>query len=171
MPHRIVFTGPESSGKTTLTKMVAEEFDCPWLPEYARDYLTRLGRPYRPADLVEIAKGQLQSQVDFAKRNPNCAYHFFDTSLLVIKIWSVFKYGFYNIQLEKLLLKNLPDCFILCDYQIPWEYDELRETPQSRDVLYDLYKKNLEKLNVPFYEISGNKAERLVKVKEILSHI
>ena len=168
-PLKIVFTGPESSGKTTIAKLAATTYQTNWLPEYARTYLNQLNRPYIAADLVEIATGQLLSEQQFIKKYPSQEFLFFDTSFLVIKVWSIFKYGFYNFKLEQLLRQNLPDIFFLCDWQIPWEYDPLRETPNDRAALYAIYKAEVSALKVPFFEITGSETERLNGVRKVLS--
>ncbi|MFK7980124.1 MAG: AAA family ATPase [Saprospiraceae bacterium] len=167
-PLKIVFTGPESSGKTTLTSLVAKSYQSYWLPEFSRTYLTQLNRPYIVADLVKIAEGQLLVQQQFAQKHSSQSYLFHDTSLLVIKVWSIFKYGFYNFKLEQLLRNNLPDIFFLCDWQIPWEYDPLRETPNDRAALYAIYKAELIALKIPFFEITGSETERLNTVRKVL---
>lgn len=167
-PLKIVFTGPESSGKTTMTKLAADTIKTAWLPEYSRTYLNQLNRSYVAADLVKIAEGQLLTQQAFEQMHPQQSFLFYDTSLLVIKVWSIFKYGFYNFKLEQLLRQNLPDVFFLCDWQIPWEFDPLRETPNDRAALYALYKKELTALNIPFFELQGTNPERLAQVKMML---
>lgn len=168
-PLKIVFTGPESSGKTTITKLAAKSYKTEWLTEFSRTYLNQLDRPYGVADLVKIAQGQLLAEQKFTQDYPNQAFLFYDTSLLVIKVWSIFKYGFYNFKLDQLLRQNLPDIYFLCDWQIPWEFDPLRETPNDRDALYAIYKRELEDLNIPFFEIGGTNEERLDKIKQVLS--
>lgn len=60
-PFIITIVGPESSGKTTLARKLAAYLGCPWVPEYAREYLEGLGRRYEEADLKEIAAGQLEA--------------------------------------------------------------------------------------------------------------
>jgi len=168
-PQKIVFTGPESSGKTTITKLAAKSYDTQWLPEFSRTYLNQLDRPYVVADLVKIAEGQLLAEQAFTQKYSEQSFLFYDTSLLVIKVWSIFKYGYYNFKLDQLLRQNLPDIYFLCDWQIPWEFDPLRETPNDRDALYAIYKSELEELHIPFYEIAGTNAERMDKIKQVLS--
>lgn len=165
-----IFTGPESSGKTTLTKSIANHYQVNSVEEYSRTYLENLPHPYQQADLIHIAKGQIEKEQSFIKNNPNNAFHFFDTSLLVIKVWSIFKYGSYNFELEKMLQQNLPDCYFLCDYHIPWEFDALRENPNDRAVLYELYHTELLALKVPFFEIKGTEKERKEAVLSVLDN-
>jgi len=170
-PHKIIFTGPESSGKTTVAKLAAEHYATSWLSEYARTYLAQINQPYQAADLLKIAEGQVASEQQFIKKNTHQALLFFDTSLLVIKVWSIFKYGFYNHQIDQLLKQNLPDVYFLCDWQIPWEYDPLRETPNDRGVLFELYQRELKDLKIPFHTLKGTPTERLAQVQRHLFNI
>lgn len=154
-----VFTGPESTGKTTLAKLVAEKRNGLFIPEYAREYLTKLGREYTQADLLTIAKQQYKIQQD-AKKNTDSMLCF-DTDLLTIKIWSEVIYGACDEWILDRIYAN-QDCFyILCKPDFPWEYDELRENPNDRGELFDLYQKQLEALNFPYVISSGTIEERL----------
>jgi len=87
-PLKVIFTGPESSGKTTITKLAAKQYSTQWLSEYARTYLAQLNYPYKVADLLNIAEGQVQAEQQFIQKNNQQDFLFFDTSLLVIKVWS-----------------------------------------------------------------------------------
>lgn len=60
-PFIITIVGPESSGKTTLARELADFYEAPWVPEFARKYLEGLGRPYHENDLNHIAVGQLEA--------------------------------------------------------------------------------------------------------------
>ncbi len=170
-PYKICFTGPESSGKTTLAQLAAKHYSTNWLSEYARTYLAQIDYPYKAADLLKIAEGQVLAEQQFLANNNQQEFLFFDTSLLVIKIWSIFKYGFYNHKIDQLLRQNLPEYYFLCDWQIPWEYDPLRETPNDRGALFDLYLRELKDLHVPFYSLTGNPEERLAQIQSHLLNI
>ncbi|MCD4735883.1 MAG: ATP-binding protein, partial [Bacteroidales bacterium] len=91
MIYRIAITGPESTGKSRLSAQLAEHFNTVWAPEYAREYLQKIQRPYTQEDLLEIAKGQKRMHEKMMKFARNIL--FCDTEMLVIKIWSEFKYG------------------------------------------------------------------------------
>ena len=77
---KIVVTGPECTGKSSLTKALAHHFDCPYREEYARDYITQLSAPYSQRDILEIAKRQLEIEKTIPK---NSSYLFLDTDLIV----------------------------------------------------------------------------------------
>ena len=81
---KIIVTGPENSGKTTLCKALSEHFNIHFSEEYARGYIDKLDRTYTQTDLLEIAKGQLTSEQNA---------QLLDTDLITIKIWSEYKYG------------------------------------------------------------------------------
>ena len=151
---KIVLTGPESSGKTTLAAQLAEAFGTVWVPEFARQYLDGLGRPYSAADLLEIARGQVALEDEMAAQANGLL--FLDTSLEVLKIWSVIRFGqCADWTLEQLQLR-LPDHYLLCLPDLPWVADPQRENPDNRDELLGIYRRELTSLGVPFSEVSGN---------------
>jgi NadR type nicotinamide-nucleotide adenylyltransferase len=157
---KIAITGPESTGKTTLTKTLAEYFKTTWAEEYAREYLNNLGRDYVFNDLEEIAKGQIRN-MENAATQANKVY-FSDTELLVIKIWSIYKYGVCS----KFILENLKkqdiDLYLLTYPDLEWEYDPLRELPsdEMRMELFYIYKEELEEYGFNFEIIKGQGKER-----------
>jgi NadR type nicotinamide-nucleotide adenylyltransferase len=165
-PKRIAITGPESAGKTTLAQALAGHFGTVWVPEYAREYLEKLGRSYVFEDLEAIARGQCELEEHYARRAHR--YLFCDTDLLVIKIWSEYKYQ----QTAPYILESLSgrpyDLYVLCGTEIPWEYDPLRENPGEREELFQLYKKELADQAMPFIEVSGSLEQRVARVSAYL---
>ena len=90
---KVIVTGPESSGKTTLCNSLAEHFNIPFTAEFAREFLNKLDADYTQDDLLAIAKGQLQAE-QLTTNNSQLSLH--DTDLITIKIWSEYKYGNYD---------------------------------------------------------------------------
>ncbi len=168
---KIAITGPESTGKTTLARQLATHYDTLWVPEYARYYLTLLERPYTVADVIHIAEGQLYWENELIKLNPPLL--FCDTDLLVIKIWLKFKYSIENEWLEMQLKNKRYDVHLLCNIDLPWTADPLREHPDPHDrkILYDWYKKELTALGTPFFEIVGNEKARLIQSIQIIEKL
>lgn len=121
--------------------------------EYAREYLTQLGRPYRESDLLEIAKGQLAKEEVMYKSSPDILI--LDTSLEVIKIWSEVRFHRVHPWITQALRKHKSDFYLLCQPDLPWEYDPLRENPNDRWALYERYLRELRNLKVPFASVSG----------------
>ncbi|NVK86250.1 MAG: ATP-binding protein [Cytophagia bacterium] len=151
--------GPESTGKTTLAKGLAEHFNSIWVPEYAREFLSDLGRPYNQEDLISIAKGQLDAERK-ARRQAKDSL-FLDTDLFVIKIWSEFKYGNCDPWILQQLSMNQANLYFLTHFDIPYEEDPLRETPEKRPELFHLYEQALKESGVLYAVIQGDERERL----------
>ncbi len=154
-----VFTGPESSGKSTLALEMSKITNGRYVAEYAREYISKLNREYTQEDLLIIAKKQYALQEE-AKQNADkniC----FDTDLLTIKIWSEFKYGTCDEWILDRLYSNSNSFYILCKPDFPWEYDELRENPNDREELFKLYESELQKYNFPYKIASGTLDERV----------
>ena len=163
---KIIVTGPESSGKTTLCKALSEHYNLPFTKEFAREYLTDLGKNYLQEDLLEIAKGQLVNE-QLINNNQQISLH--DTDLITLKIWSDYKYGNCNNwileQIEKQKVENR--FYLLCKPDLKWNYDPLRENPTDRNELLEIYKQELENLGHKFLIIKGE--DRNEQAIEILS--
>jgi len=151
---KIIVTGPESSGKTTLCKALSEHYNLPFTKEFAREYLTDLGKNYLQEDLLEIAKGQLENE-QLINNNEKISLH--DTDLITLKIWSNYKYGNCNNwileQIEKQKVENR--FYLLCKPDLKWDCDPLRENPTNRNELLEIYKQELENLGHKFFIIKG----------------
>lgn len=159
--RKIVITGPESSGKTTLAKSLAQHYTADWVPEYSRTYLTQISRPYVYEDLLKIAKGQLDREQTYDKGDNS--YLFCDTSMLVMKVWSIVRFQKVDPWIVK-QLKSPDYCFyLLCSPDIPWEYDPLRENPEDRPRLFNIYLNTLKTLKLPYAIIEGIEQEKRLK--------
>ncbi len=166
--YKIIITGPESTGKSTLTKQLATYFKVEMGSEYARIYLEKLDRPYTQNDLIEIAKGQIALEDKAMKSGSK--FIVCDTGLEVIKIWSEFKYNSCDAFITNALLERLADFYLLMKPDLPWQPDPLRENPDNREELFELYKSELVSFNIPFQEISGNGEERFEMAKEVIKN-
>lgn len=165
--YKILLTGPESTGKTTLAKRLAEVYQTAWVPEYAREYLEKFRRSYTHLDLLYIAKGQQERE---KKMSANAQeYLFFDTSFLNLKIWSYYKYEKCHPFIELFWNKAYFDLVLLCGTEVPWEEDPLRESQHEREILYDIYKKELKEKGLFTVELKGSVKERVEKVKTLLA--
>lgn len=161
---KIAITGPESTGKSSLAESLSLRFAAAWVPEYARTYLEKLGNPYTFDDITAIAKGQAAAEE--AASLGNLPFLFCDSDMLVCKIWQEYKYGYCDPWVEKAFQERHYDLFLLCNTDLPWVYDPLREHPAQRKELFGLYLKALETYNKAFIIISGQGTERLNKAME-----
>ena len=169
--RKLIITGPESAGKTTLAKDLAHELKVTWLPEYARKHLEILNRPYRFEDVIEMAQVQLKKENELFNRSSGSLI--LDTNLLVYKIWIQEKYNREVDWIEKEIAKSKNDFYLLCDMDISWTQDPLREHPKriDRTRIFSLYHDFLKKNQFNFEIISGNKLSRLKKSIEIIDKL
>ncbi len=169
---KIVVIGPESTGKSTLCKDLATHYNCDYLPEYARTYLEENGAEYNYEDVVKMVQGQFDSEIDFLEK---CTAEFgiVDTDLLVYKVWIEEKYGVENEFVETVLKNQDTDHYLLCDIDLPWEFDELREHPNPEDRLrlFNRYEELLKQFNYSYSILEGGKEQRLKDAISILTNL
>ena len=132
---KVVLYGPESSGKTTLSRELAKHYDTIWVEEFAREYLQKKWEKENKScelkDIIPIAVGQIKLENEFSKKANKIL--FCDTDLLETKVYSETYYnGFCDPVLEKYTLEDKYDLYILTDMDIPWIKDDLRDKPNHR---------------------------------------
>ena len=163
---RIAVTGPESTGKSTLSSQLAEYYQTVSTVEYARPYLDAIDRPYNQKDLLEIAKGQVAEEE--VKQSVANRLLFCDTEMIVMKIWSTYKYGTVDPYIISELDKRRYDIYLLTDIDIPWMPDKLREHPTKRAYFFDLFETELKSINANYHVVKGNQKERLEKAIKVI---
>jgi NadR type nicotinamide-nucleotide adenylyltransferase len=173
MLKKIVVIGPESTGKSTLCQQLAEHFETVWCPEYAREYLLTNGKDYSYTDLLTIAKGQIAGEKNWAELLEKRAAplleqdydipYFIDTNMVVMKVWAEFVFNKCHPYIEEQLAKRKYDHYLLCQPDLEWEKDELREYPdlETRERLFFIYKNYLEQQSIPWTLIKGKNKDRL----------
>ena len=168
---KVVLFGPESTGKTTLSRQLARYYNSIWVPEYAREYLQNKWNNERKTcesnDLLPIAEGQMRLENELAKKTNTVLIC--DTDLLETKVYSEAYYiGSCDPVLEKYALENTYDLYFLTYIDTPWEADDLRDKPDDREFMFKAFKKTLDINNRPYILLKGNKKERLeMAVKHI----
>jgi NadR type nicotinamide-nucleotide adenylyltransferase len=172
--RRIVIIGPESTGKSTLCEELAQHYDASWCPEFAREYLLTYGTEYGFDDLLTIAKGQLALEDEYAiqaqqaweaQEHKTTAFPilFVDTNMYVMKVWCEYVFGKCHPFILEQIVERKYDLYLLCNTDLPWVKDELREYPDLhyRQELYRMYKDIVLNQNTPWVDISGDDEARL----------
>ncbi|MFD2822809.1 AAA family ATPase [Lacinutrix iliipiscaria] len=161
---KVVLFGPESSGKTTLSKQLARHYNSIWVPEYAREYLQEKWNNERltcePKDLLPIAIGQMKNENRLAKKTDSVLVC--DTDLLETKVYSeVYYSGVCDAVIEKFALENKYDLYFLTYIDTPWEADDLRDKPHERLDMFKAFQEALVKYNRPYVLLKGDQSTRL----------
>ncbi len=177
MIKKIVVIGPESTGKSKLSEQLAAHFKTQWVQEYAREFLETYGTDYSFDDLYKIAQGQLKNEEDALFNSklltPNSKLIFVDTDMYVIKVWSEFVFNKCDNHVLTQIANRKYDLYLLCNTDIPWIKDSLREYPnlEIREKLFHYYKDAMINQHVPWVEIKGNYEERFAKAIDAVNKI
>jgi len=160
---KVVLFGPESTGKTTLSKQLARHYNTVWAPEFAREYLQKKWNNERKtcenSDLLPIARGQMELENNLAEKADKVLIC--DTDLLETKVYSEEYYGgFVNPKLEEAAIANTYDLYLLTYIDTPWEKDDLRDRPELRIEMFNAFENTLKKYNRPYILLKGDKKTR-----------
>lgn len=170
-PKKLVVIGPECTGKSTLCAALADALHTHWVPEYARQYLDHIDRPYEEADLLQIALGQLVWEDEVARQANDILIC--DTDLYVLKVWSEARYGYCDRRILEAIAARSYDLYLLTDTDIPWQHDPQREHPNDRDrrYFYHQYRDIVQHSGCPWAEIRGSKEERLLSAQRAIQSL
>ena len=162
--YRIVLYGPESTGKTSLAQALAAHFKTQWVPEFARVYLQEKWEREHVvctlADLPKIVHGLMlweNKRLRLANK-----WLFCDTNALVTQVWSQTHYdGYCAPEIKKAVHDYHYDFYLLTQPDLPWVKDDLRDRPAAREEMFEAFKYQLDKHNLPFALVGGKQAFRL----------
>lgn len=174
---KIVVIGPESTGKSTLCRQLAQHYKAAWMPEFARQYLIDNGTAYTFNDLLTIAKGHVALEESYLQEgaDSNLPAHdtttrmspvlFIDTDMYVMKVWCEFVFEQCHTWILDQIVQRKYDLYLYCNIDLPWVKDDLREYPdfERREKLYHMYEDILVNQRVPWINISGDYNQRLQK--------
>lgn len=158
--HKVVVTGPESTGKTSLASQLASRFSTVWIPEYARDYILGLGRSYTFHDIEHIAREQVRREKEHISRANR--FLFFDTHLIITKVWFRVKYDRYPLWIDEAIRESGTGLYLVCNTDIPWEPDNVRENGgKMREILLAMYQEEIRVFGFPCELVSGKGPARV----------
>ena len=171
---KIVLFGPESTGKTTLSRQLAEYYKTLWVPEFAREYLQKKWNKEQkvcePKDLLPIAIGQMKLENKLAQKANKLLIC--DTDLLETKVYSESYYqGTCNPILDNYAQKNSYNLYFLTYIDTPWEADDLRDKPNEREYMFAAFEKALKNYKKPYVLLKGNKEERFKKAVSYINKL
>ena len=159
---RICVTGPESTGKTTLARDLAALLDTAWVPEASRAYAERIGRPLTAADVSPIAHEHVAlAEAGAAAAQANgAAALILDTDLLSTVIYARHYYGAVPLWIEEAERTRRADLYLLCDVDVPWVPDGVRDQPTGRRAMFDRFRAALVERGADFVVVRGDWATR-----------
>lgn len=154
---KIVIYGPESTGKSTLTRQLTEYFETVKADEFARDYLQekfdQSGKPCEYTDLIPIAVGQRKAENKAAEKAVN--YLFCDTDALETYVYSMVYFDEVPAEIEDAARKSNYALYLLMNVDVPWTPDDLRDKPEDRKEMFQRFEKELIVFQKKYSVING----------------
>ena len=151
---RIGIIGPESTGKTTLARDIAQRYQGTYVPEYAREYVERKGTTEVTYDeLCEIARHQIDEMA-----SQQDGLYIFDTELLITKVWFDYSFGRWPEWLDEAIKAYPMDLYVLLYPDIPWVPDKARSngSDEIRLKLFERYKREVDALGIECWMVKHN---------------
>ena len=166
--RKIAIVGPESTGKSTISSMLAEHYETVWVPEYAREYCEKLSAPCTWEDEINMFRGQLELEKELLPKANKILIC--DTTFITVKIWSDQMFGKAPQEVLDELPKHPYDFYLLMNIDLPWEDDPLRDFPNMREHFMEVWHRELQELGANYTVISGQAEERLQNAVRAIDH-
>lgn len=153
---KICLYGPESTGKSMMSRYLAELFQTEYVPEVAREIIN--SNDFTTDDIIKIGQAQTERILEKAKTANKIL--FCDTDLITTQIYCRYYLGEVPPMLQELEKQITYDQYFLFDIDVPWVADGLRDLSNSRQSMFDLFKSELEIRHIPYLLVKGDYEER-----------
>lgn len=161
--RRIVLTGPECTGKTTLAARLASDTGAAFVRESARAYAEEVKRPLTVHDVEPIARRAIATEDAILATEPSGLV--LDTDLLSTIVYGRHHYDFRSEFIEHEARARLGDLYLLCLPDIPWEADGVRDCPTDREGMLEQFRNVLREFGARVIEIGGTGDARNAAVR------
>jgi HTH-type transcriptional repressor of NAD biosynthesis genes len=174
---KVAILGPESTGKTVLSKKLAEHFACPWVMEYGREFSVQKGDNKWALEDFEMIAAVQQLFIEqmcevvgdqYADSHQNLLI--VDTEVLTTEVWGELYLGkpVESIVFDQVEKLQQFDLYLILDIDVPWVDDGTRIFPNQREWFINKIKETLEKRGIEYTVISGSYNERFDKVVKLI---
>ena len=166
---RVVLTGSESTGKTTLASLLAAHYGAELVPEFVRGYAEKKQGPIGFADHGPIARGQMVLEDEHIARASRLVVQ--DTDLLSTVVYCDHYFGACPEWIREAALQRRPRLYLLCEADIPWIHDGVRDRGDRREEMQALFLDAVRRSGSPWVDIRGERAERVVAATDAIDRL
>lgn len=163
---RIVLTGSESTGKTTLAAQLAAHYGVEFVPEFVREYAAQKGEPVVMSDHGAIARGQMALENEYAARADKLLFQ--DADLLSTVAYYTHYSGGCPQWIQDEAKKRHPNLYLLAYIDTPWVADGIRDRGDRREEMHQVFIDTLKRFDAPYADLSGLNEDRLQNAVRIV---
>lgn len=160
---RVVVTGSECTGKTTLARDLAAAYGVECVPEFVRDFVTKIGGRPQFSDHGPIARGQKALEDEYRARAGALLIH--DTDLLSTVVYCRAYFDRCPEWVEAAAIDRQANLYLLCAIDVPWTADGLRDRPDRRPEMHALFESVLMEARAEYVVLRGSPEERLAEAR------
>jgi NadR type nicotinamide-nucleotide adenylyltransferase len=166
---RIVLTGSESTGKSTLAEKLARHYSTGLVPEFVRTFAARKGAPIDFGDHGPIARGQIALEDEHLARAERLLIQ--DTDLLSTVVYCRHYFGCCPPWIEEAAQSRRPDLYLVCQPDIPWVADGIRDRGHMREELQEMFQRAVADSAVPSVDLHGTREERFARAIDAIAEL
>jgi nicotinamide riboside kinase len=173
---RVVLTGSESTGKTTLAAELARHYGVEVVPEFVRTFAEQKGAPIAFGDHGLIARGQMALEDEYIARTMQLipappALVLQDTDLLSTVVYCRHYFGGCPEWIEEAAHTRRPDLYLLCETDIPWIADGVRDRGHLRETMQALFEEAVNASGARSARLRGDHQTRLSNAARIIDSL
>lgn len=165
---RVVLTGSESTGKSTLAGRLAAHYGARLVPEFVRGYAEVRGGVIELSDHGPIARGQMALEDEHVARAAPDGLVVQDTDLLSTVVYCEHYFGVCPAWIAETATTRRPDLYLLCEIDVEWVADGVRDRGHMREEMQRLFRDAVAQSGAPFAVITGAADERLLRATEVI---
>jgi NadR type nicotinamide-nucleotide adenylyltransferase len=165
--RRIVVTGSESVGKTSLAQKLGDHFGVPVSREFVRAYAAERGGKLAFGDVGAVARGQIAAEDAAIARAKDMVV--LDTDLVSTVVYCEHYFGLCPDWIDQESRKRIGHLYLLLAPDIPWVADGVRDRGERRAEMHELFRGSLDARRLRYAEIRGEQDERLSAALEAIA--
>jgi nicotinamide riboside kinase len=166
---RIVVTGSECTGKTTLAQRLASHYGVEIVPEFVRTFSETVGGRLHFADHGPIARGQMGLADEYAARASGLLVH--DTDLFSTMVYCRHYFDRCPEWIEAAAMDRKADFYFLCDIDVPWVPDRMRDRGDRREEMHALFVSLLDSSGAPWRLMHGSEDVRFAAARDLIDSL